>query len=178
MRHFLQEDTLASIFNAFVKPYVDYGILTWGGTTNTNLLKLNRTLNKAMGIMAFRSKYESVKTLMYLLQNITTWSKHKAKKLNQGRFIWKLTQKQHPDCIQAIYYINSSTSMNKNEDNNRFILPSSRTNIGRASLAYQGINLWNNGIHGTIKKFVKYRPFSKELQERLLEGNNLILSND
>ena len=38
MRHFLQEDTLASIFNAFVKPYVDYGILTWGGTTNTNLL--------------------------------------------------------------------------------------------------------------------------------------------
>ena len=31
--------------------------------------------------------------------------------------------------------------MNNNEDNKRFILPSSRTNIGRASLAYQGIKL-------------------------------------
>ena len=25
MHHFLQEDTLVSFFNAFVKPYVDYG---------------------------------------------------------------------------------------------------------------------------------------------------------
>ena len=54
MRHFLQE--LFSLFNAFVKPYVDYGSLTWGGITNTHLLKLKRTLNKAMRIMAFRSK--------------------------------------------------------------------------------------------------------------------------
>ena len=27
-------------------------------------------------------------------------------KLNQGKFIWKLTQNQHPDCIQAIYRTN------------------------------------------------------------------------
>ena len=90
----------------------------------------------------------------------------------------EIDPKQHPDCIQAIYYINSGTSMNKNEDNNRFILPSFRTNIGRASLAYQGIKLWNNGIHWTIEMFAKYSPFSKELKKRLLEGNNLILSND
>ena len=61
MRHFLQEDTLATLFNAFVKPYVDYGSLTWGGTTNTPLLKLKRTLNNAVRIMAFRSKYKSTK---------------------------------------------------------------------------------------------------------------------
>ena len=61
MRHFLQEDTLATLFNAFVKPYVDCGSLTWGGTTNTPLLKLKRTLNNAMRIMAFRSKYKSTK---------------------------------------------------------------------------------------------------------------------
>ena len=148
MRHFLQEDTLASIFNAFVKPYVDYGILTWGGTANTHLLKLNRTLNKVMRIMAFRSKNESVKLLYIYYKILPLESKIK---LNQGRFIWKLTQNQHPDCIQAIYYTNPSTAMNKNEDNNRFILPSFRTNIGRASLAYQGIKLWNNGIDETIK---------------------------
>ena len=41
--------------------YIDYGSLTWGGTANTHLLKLKRTLNKAMRIMAFRNKYESAK---------------------------------------------------------------------------------------------------------------------
>ena len=39
MYHFLQEDTLVSLFNAFVKPYIDYGSLAWGGAKNTHLLK-------------------------------------------------------------------------------------------------------------------------------------------
>ena len=63
MSHFLQEDILVSLFIAFVKPYVDYGSLTCGGTANTHLLKLKQTLNKAMRIMAFRSKYESAEPL-------------------------------------------------------------------------------------------------------------------
>ena len=65
MCHFFQEDTLVSLFYAFLKPYIDYGSLTWEGTTNTHLLKLKRTLNKAMRIMAFRSKYESAKLLLF-----------------------------------------------------------------------------------------------------------------
>ena len=85
-------------------------------------------------------------------------------KLNQGKFIWKLTQNQHLHCIQAIYHANSSTAISNNEGNNRFILPSFRTNIDRASLAYQGIKLWNKGIPETIKKSTKYSPFSKKLK--------------
>ena len=94
MCDFLEEDKLVSLFNAFIKPYVDYRSLTWGGTTNTHLLKLKRTLNKAMRIMAFRSKYKSAKPLnvyykiLILEANI---------KLNQGKFIWELIQNQHPD---------------------------------------------------------------------------------
>ena len=33
MRHFFQEDTLVSLFYAFLKPHIDYGSLTWEGTT-------------------------------------------------------------------------------------------------------------------------------------------------
>ena len=39
MCHFLHEDALASLFTAFVKPYVDYRSLTWGGGTNNHLLR-------------------------------------------------------------------------------------------------------------------------------------------
>ena len=90
--------------------------------------------------MAFRSKYESAKPL-YIYYKILPLEANI--KLNQGKFIWKLTHNLHPDCIQDIFHTNSSTAINNNEDNNRFILPSFRTNIGRASLAYQGIKLWN-----------------------------------
>ena len=65
MCHFFQEYTLVSLFYAFLKPHIDYESLTQEGTTNTHLLKLKRTLNKAMRIMAFRSKYESGKLLLF-----------------------------------------------------------------------------------------------------------------
>ena len=123
-----------------------------------------------MKIMAFRNKYESAKPL-YIYCKILLLEPNI--KLNQGKFIWKLTHNLHPDCIQDIFHTNSSTAINNNEDNNRFILPSFRTNIGRASLAYQGIKLWNKGIPETIKKSAKYSSFSKELKQHLLEGNNL-----
>ena len=103
MCHFLQEDTLVSLFNAFLKLHIDYGSLTWGGTNNIHLLKLKRTLNKAMRIMAFRNKYESAKPL-YIYYKILPLEANI--KLNQGKFIWKLTQNQHRDCIQAIYRTN------------------------------------------------------------------------
>ena len=84
MRPFLQEDTLVSLSNAFIKPYVDYGSLAWGSTANTHLLKLKRTLNKTVRIMAFRSKYESAKPL-YISYKILPLEANI--KLNQGKFI-------------------------------------------------------------------------------------------
>ena len=109
-----------------------------GGTTNTHLSKLKRTLNKAMRIIAFRSKYKSAKSL-YIYYKILPLEANI--KLNQRKFIWKLTQNQHPDCIHDIFHTNSTTAINNNENNNGFILPSFRFNIGRDSLAYQGIKL-------------------------------------
>ena len=82
--HFLQEDTLVSLFNSFVKPYIDYVSLTWGGATNTYLLKLKRTLNKAMKIMVFRSKSESAKPLYIYYKTLPL---ERNIKLNQGKSI-------------------------------------------------------------------------------------------
>ena len=125
--------------------------------------------------MAFRNKYESAKP-SYIYYKILPIEANI--KLNHGKFIWKLTRNLHPDFIQDIFHTNSSTAINNNEENNRFILPSVRTNIGRASLAYQEIKLGNKGIPETIKKSAKYSSYSKELKQHLLEGNKLTLSND
>ena len=39
MCHFLQEDTLVSLFNAFLKLCIDYGSLTSGGTAKYSSFK-------------------------------------------------------------------------------------------------------------------------------------------
>ena len=62
--------------------------------------------------MAFRSKHESAK-LLYIYYKILLLEANI--KLNQGKFIWKLTQNQHPDCIQAIYHTNYSFFFKKHK---------------------------------------------------------------
>ena len=124
--------------------------------------------------MASRSTYELAKPLaIHLLQNITTLSKHKAAK--PGKIYMETEQKSAPRLYASHYYTNSSTTINNNECSSRFILSSVRTNIGRASLASQGIKLWNKGIPETIKKSAKYSLFSKKLRQHFSEGNDLIL---
>ena len=98
-------------------------------------------------------------------------------KLSQGKFIWKLTQNQHPQCIQAIYHTNLSTAINNKEGNNIGLFYHLLELLAEP-LTCLGIKLWNKEIPETIKKCTKYSSFSKELKQHLLEGNNLILSND
>ena len=72
-------------------------------------------------------KYESAKPL-YIYYKILPLEANI--KLNQGKFIWKLTQNQHPDCImEAIYHTNSNTAKNNKEGNNGLFYPLLELNI-------------------------------------------------
>ena len=84
------EKFLTNIFNAFLKPYLEYGTLVWSGAPETNLDKINKTLNRSIRTILFKQKHDTVKPfykylgILPLKQNI---------KLQQGKFIHSL-----PDC--------------------------------------------------------------------------------
>ena len=59
MNDFSQEKQLKNLYNAFIKPFTEYGVLAWGGAPKTHLIKIERSLNKAVRIMLFKGKYES-----------------------------------------------------------------------------------------------------------------------
>ena len=59
MNDFSQEKQLKDLYNAFIKPFTEYGVLAWGGAPKTHLIKIERSLNKAVRIMLFKGKYES-----------------------------------------------------------------------------------------------------------------------
>ena len=74
----------------------------------------------------------------------------------------EIDPKSAPRLNQYIYHTYASTSINNNNDKNSFILPSFRTNIARASLAYQGIKLWNgNTLLVLPKKLVSRCGFGR-----------------
>ena len=148
LRYYIQEETLINLYHALIKPHIDYGILAWGSSNKTNLKTIERTMTKAIRLMGFKKKYDSVISIFdsYGLLNLENMIK-----INQGEFMWKLVNKEQPECIQMMYHPREINALNKNKDKNRYILPYFRTNIGKLSLHYQGIHLWNTEIPREIK---------------------------
>ena len=60
MRHFLQEKELKDLYSSFIKSYTEYCKLAWGQAAKKNLAKIDRSLKKAIRIMMFNGKRESV----------------------------------------------------------------------------------------------------------------------
>ena len=96
VRYFVQENTLKNIYYSFVKPYINYGILAWGTSTNVHLETLNKSIKRSIQAILFKGKYDSVKPyykylqILPLLDNI---------KFLRGKFMWNLTNHKLPTSI-------------------------------------------------------------------------------
>ena len=97
IRGLLQEKTLKSKNNAFLRLYVEYDILVWGTARKTNLEKKNsKTRNRSSRTILFKEKYDIVKpfykylSILPLKQNI---------KLQQEKFMWELNSLNPPNCL-------------------------------------------------------------------------------
>ena len=91
-------------------------------------------MNKAIRVMGFKKKHNSVKSLFdyYFLLNFENMIKIKKRK-----FIWKLVNKEQSECIQMKHHLWEINASNKNKDKNRHILPYFKTNTGK---------LWNTPL--------------------------------
>ena len=134
MRHYLQEKQLLNLYSSFVKPYIEYGSLAWGGACKTNLNKIDKSLNKSVRTMLFKNRRESSKPL-YKYLNILPLEYNI--KLLRGKFMQKLLSKQQPKVIEDKFPLQFNESIN-NPDHTKLILPYYRTSIVTSSLHYQG----------------------------------------
>ena len=73
---------MKNLFNSFLKPYIEYGSLAWGGAPKTKIELINRTI-KCMNM----DKFDSVKPF-YEYLNLLPFKDNM--KLLQGKFMWKL----------------------------------------------------------------------------------------
>ena len=124
MRHYLQDKQLINLYFSFIKPYIEYGTLAWGGACKTNLTKIDRSLNKSVRTMLFKNRREPSKPL-YKYLNILPLEYNI--KLLRGKFMHKLLSKKQPEIIEEKFpYFNESIN---NSDHTKLILPYYRTSI-------------------------------------------------
>ena len=169
LRHFVSEDILRKLYNAFIQPHVDYGLLLWGNAFDTHLHKIATKLNKAIRIISFKDQHEAAQPLfkrhkiLDLNNNI---------KYNHSKFMWKYVHNQHPKCILTLFETNPNPKANqyitRQMSQGNLYIPFRRTKIGQHFITYSGVKLWNENIPIKIKENVHLPAFLKEYKSHLL----------
>ena len=123
----IQQNSLRTIYSSFLKPYIEYGTLAWGGAPNKYLDKIDKCIKRSMCTMLFKNRFDNVKQF-YKHLNILPLTKNI--KLLQGKFIWKLLAKKHPDSITEQFPLHFNEAIN-NTNGEKIIIPYYRTSIGK-----------------------------------------------
>ena len=164
IRYLVQENTLKNIYYSFVKPYIDYGTIAWGTSTNIRLETLNKSIKRSIRAILFKGKYDSVKPYYKYLQILQFLDNIK---LLRGKFMWNLTNHKLPTSIIEQFPLKYNEAINSQKD--KLIIPYFRTSTGKRSLSYSSLHLWNYKIPSNIKCKESSKSFSKAYKGYLLD---------
>ena len=115
---YVQEETMKNLFNSFLKPYIKYGNLAWGGTPKAKIELINRSIECSIRAMMNMDKFDSVK-LFYEYLNILPFKDNM--KLLQGKFMWKLVNAVCPNSISEKFPLTYSKAINNHQ--NKPVIP-------------------------------------------------------
>ena len=86
LRHFVSENILKNLYNAFIQPHIDYGLVLWGNALDTHSKKVAINLNKAVCIILFKDNFVSAQPLY---KSLNLLNLKECVNLTQAKFMFK-----------------------------------------------------------------------------------------
>ena len=87
---------MKNLFNSYLKPFLEYEKLAWGGAPKTKIESINRSIKCSIRTMMDMDKFDSVQSFYEYLKILPFKDNMK---LLQGKFMWKLVNAVHPNAI-------------------------------------------------------------------------------
>lgn len=155
-------DTRLLIYNALVKPHIEYLIEIWGCAATTNLLPLQRAQNKLIKIL-FKLDYLTPTKDLYTKTKLLNI--HQTYVYNTCLLIRKILNKTIHTQIQFKTSV-PSKYIRRCKNTNLLKLSTPRTSYGRRNIKYQGAKLYND-LPENITKTTSIIKFKKLLKEHI-----------
>ena len=123
LRKYVQEKTI-NFFNSFLKPYIEYKNLAWGGAPKTKIELINRSIKRSIRTMMNIDKFDSAKPFYEYLKILPFKDNMK---LLQGKLMWKLVNALHVNSVSEKFPLNYSEAVNNHQ--NKLVIPYCHTVI-------------------------------------------------
>ena len=165
LRHFVPKSTLSSLYNAFIMPHINYGLINWSSATKTNLTPIKRCLKKAVRAINF-AKTRDHGLPLFKKQNLLCFDD--IVELEIGKFMFSIENRLLDETYLEMFKKTNErhTRCTRQATRNDFILPKTKLNIVKRTITYTGAITWNK-IPNEIKNSKTKAMFSKALSEHL-----------
>ena len=141
IRNYVDQDTLVSIYKAFIQPHLEYGCIVWDGLDKGLILKLQRLQNRATRIITRLSWEVRSKDILANLE----WETLENRRYNlKKKFMFKVMNGRAPKYIKDLFRPKEQiTSLLLRDDGNKLAVPFPKTDCLKHSISYSGAILWN-----------------------------------
>ncbi len=166
VRHLVPQSVLLKIYNAFILPYITYGLLNWGSATKTALAPLDKKLKKAVRIITFKSTSDHSKPIFKYLNTLNLEDCYK---FECAKFMYELSKNRTDSTFSDVFKqakdIHSFKT--RHATSGKLYKPRYRTNYGKDFITNTGVNIWNS-IPAKIRQSKSKSSFSKALKKLMI----------
>ena len=163
-RFFLSTQSLRTLYNSMILPYLYYCNLAWGGTYKANLQRIVILQKRALRIVN-NSTYDANTSPIFKELKLLKFRDIHSFQL--GFFMFSLKNSTLPSKFNNLFLINSQIHNYNTRNAHLFRLPLCRTNTRQFSIYFQGPKFYNS-LNSTITGSSSSASFKRKLKEFLL----------
>ena len=166
-RKCLNNDTLLSLYYTFLYPYLTYCNHIWGNVPTSNLQKLIVLQKRAIRIISGVPPRTSTAPLFKKLNILDL---QQLNKFLVGQLMFKYYIKNLPAIFDNFFIYNRDIHQYYTRQNDELHFPKVKTELGKRSLGFWGVKVWNAIV--SIKMNLNVTPitFKNNLKKALLNG--------
>jgi hypothetical protein len=157
LKRYLNTTALKLFFNSHIMSHINYSSTIWDGCSNANKKRLNSLHRRAAKLLLTDSSI----TTDDKLRTLDILPLDKQLTFNKATFVFKATKNTLPNYINCLF-----TRPSTKCGSHRFLLPQTRIDLYKSSLAFSGPSVWNSIPVAIKNNSLQY--FKKHLHKHLI----------
>ena len=166
-RKCLKSETLLSLYYTFVYPYLTYCNQIWGNVSSSALHKLTVLQKRAVRMI---SGVPPRTHTFPLFEKLNILDLSNLNKFLVGQLMFNSYTKKLPDIFDEYFMCNSDVHQHDTRNRNHLHYARFKTALGKRSLRFWGVLVWNSILSLNLDLNVKPMTFKNNLKKALLNG--------
>ena len=165
-KRLLTQETLITLYNSFIYPYIVYCIEVWGSTCKKNLLSLLKLQKCALRLITSSPRRTESAPLFESLKILSVFQVYL---LKLSIFMFKYANDYVPDCIKDLFCINSEIHNYNTRQCDKLHMPKSNLSVMLHCWRSRCVKMWNV-ISDVIEFHCSICCFKRNLKKYLIDN--------